>query len=807
MSLLDGLKASKAISTLLESSDPKDVDVLTAISRIKEIGRPAVSRLIDALLDSPNNPLIENVLLGLLDNKSLSDYVDALTDPDKNLVSSIARILVRGTNYDPNSLLRAIDDPDIPKKVLLQILITKKERLNPRKIIGLLGELDPNKRGFAFSLIGLVVTEEYVPSLIAYAASDDFSMRLNVIRVLSRFNIEPVRGVLLHALTDSNKHIRLAALEGMSSTKFDISAQHICPLLKDPDLNVQAKAIEALIRINDPNTVGYLIEILNDNSEYIRRAAVEVLNEIADHRAIKNLLNAMRDTDWWVRVRAADALGSIGGPRVVEAIMGLLRDEDEFLRRTAVEILNSVKDERAYFYLVQALNDSDWWVRERAIDALGQFGDKRAIPELFSTLEKFPESATVLVQTLIKLGGDEIIGELMERANATSGDVRKELLFAISEFAKKQKLDVNSSVENSQTHILNTKSNVNKPASFKSSANNINLGSNNKIGSEHATVLNQDLPKALQTSRPTDTSAGILDLSDSEKEEHIAQIFDAAKFVPGFILAERYRVIKHIGKGAFGVVVLVNDMMVNEDIILKFLNASMSSDENIIKRFVHELRYARRITHENIIRIYDFITFGGSYAISMEYFASHSLAYEMKIHKKMKSERVLKIFIDILKGVGFAHALNIVHRDLKPANILIGDNDQVKIVDFGLAAAASSSDSRITRTGILVGTPTYMAPEQVRARAIDARTDIYSLGVLLYEIFVGKPPYKGEDHLATLFQHVEGRAIAPHEADPEIPVELSQIILKAMTVNPQERFQTADEFRLELQAYLPKVGG
>ena len=249
-------------------------------------------------------------------------------------------------------------------------------------------------------------------------------------------------------------------------------------------------------------------------------------------------------------------------------------------------------------------------------------------------------------------------------------------------------------------------------------------------------------------------------------------------------------------------VVLVEDMMVSDEIILKFLNAHMSSDENIIQRFIHELRYARKITHENIIRIYDFITFGRSYAISMEYFNSHSMAFEIKMNKNPNTKRMLQIFVDICKGVGFAHSRDVIHLDLKPANILVNDKDEVKIVDFGLAAAASSADSRITRTGILVGTPTYMAPEQVRARAIDQRTDIYSLGILLYEVFVGRAPYKGEDHLATLFQHVEGKAVPAHQANPKISEELSAIIMKAMAVSPEARYQTAEELMKAIESLL-----
>jgi len=784
MSLLNGLKTSKAISTLLDSDDPNDPAVISAVSKIKEIGHNAVPRLIDALLDAPGNQIIENLLVTLLDNKSLTEFVDGLTDTNRALVTSIARIMARSNSYDPNKLLKYLDDPEIPKNLLLQILVARKSRLSLRKVIGLLEKADKNKRTIAFHLINAIATPDIIPFLLQYVDDPDLSTRLQVLRILTQFNTEPVRGLLIRSLSDSNKLIRQAALDGIVKQDIKVPAGAICPLLKDPDVSVQNRAVEALIRLKDPSTVLNLIEILNDDSEYVRRAAVEVLNEVADPRAIKNLLNAMRDTDWWVRVRAADALGSIGGPRVVEAVLELLQDQDEFLRRTAVEILNSVKDERAYFYLIQALGDQDWWVRERAVDALGQLGDTRAIPELFNTMQRYPESAHIIVQTLIKLGDDNIMQELLEKAHAASGDLRKEMLLAISELAKKEDLDQNSSVQDIKTRFMQ-----------QDEAMNIGLNTSN------ATLPNQSLP-ATNAPRAEENSAGILDLSASTTNVEVAQVFDATKFTPGFIIGNRYRVVKQIGKGAFGVVVLVEDMMVSDEIILKFLNAHMSSDENIIQRFIHELRYARKITHENIIRIYDFITFGRSYAISMEYFDSHSMAFEIKTNKNPNHKRMLQIFRDICKGVGFAHSRDVIHRDLKPANILINDADEVKIVDFGLAAAASSADSRITRTGILVGTPTYMAPEQVRARAIDQRTDIYSLGVLLYEVFVGRPPYKGEDHLATLFQHVEGKAVPAHKANPKISEPLGAVIMKAMAVSPEARFQTADELRQAIETLI-----
>jgi serine/threonine-protein kinase len=266
---------------------------------------------------------------------------------------------------------------------------------------------------------------------------------------------------------------------------------------------------------------------------------------------------------------------------------------------------------------------------------------------------------------------------------------------------------------------------------------------------------------------------------------------------PGVVLADRYRVIRRVGQGGFSTVFLVDDTMVHEDVILKILNPHVALGDGMVKRFIQELRYARKVTHENVIRIHDFIMLGSAYAISMEYFPSHTLADELEGGSPLPIKRGLKIIWDVCRGIGAAHQVNIVHRDLKPLNILINDQGVVKVVDFGVAAVTSHMGTRLTRAGTLLGTPAYVAPEQVRSRAIDARTDIYSLGVVMYESFTGRPPYLGDD-MSVLFQHVEGKVTPPQELNPELPEELEDIILKAMAVDPDQRFQSMDDLRKSL---------
>jgi serine/threonine-protein kinase len=260
--------------------------------------------------------------------------------------------------------------------------------------------------------------------------------------------------------------------------------------------------------------------------------------------------------------------------------------------------------------------------------------------------------------------------------------------------------------------------------------------------------------------------------------------------VHGMMLAERYRVVREIGQGGFGTVVLVEDTMVSEQLILKFLNPQMAADTHMIKRFVRELRYARRVTHENVIRIHDFLRIAKAYAISMEYFPSHSLSVEMPRHTPMHPQRALRILWYICRGMHAAHQVKIIHRDMKPPNVLISDAGVVKIVDFGLAAAVSDTATRLTRTGALLGTPLYMAPEQVQNRKIDVRTDIYSLGIMMYEMFTGRPPYCGQshDHPLPAPRRKATRRVVECGPGPE----LEAIVLKAMAVDPAQPFQSME---------------
>ncbi len=212
-----------------------------------------------------------------------------------------------------------------------------------------------------------------------------------------------------------------------------------------------------------------------------------------------------------------------------------------------------------------------------------------------------------------------------------------------------------------------------------------------------------------------------------------------------------------------------------------------------MKRFVHELRYSRKITHRNIIRIYDFLNLQGSYAISMEYFPSHTLSGEIPDAKPMDIEKALKYSRDMATGMAVAHLAGVIHRDLKPANVLVNEDGLLKIVDFGVAAAASIGDTQLTKTGYVIGSPKYMAPEQILGKKVDETADVYSIGVIMYEMSTGIPPYSRGDHMSVMYQHVQGKATQCQEINAEIPDDYAEIIAKAMSVDKTKRYQSMDE--------------
>ena len=802
MAILSGFRADQLISQLVSEPDVNTPAAQKTVERLKKLGPKTIPKIIDALAmsDKAHTMAFVDILASQVSDKTLEYYREGLADGGERVVSGTAWALSSSHNYNPNNLLEFFDDPEVAKGPLIEVLRVHKKELSVHDLLRRAYELDPKEKAALFKIIEEVATSDMVPDLINRMGGKDPVVRMHLMQLLTKFRGPEINNALEAQLGDPNKMVRGAALKALASRDGPIRIERVAKLLHDPDLDVQSKAVDVIVKINHPDTIKFLVNALKDESEYTRRSAVEVLNEIGDVNSVKDLLDAIKDDDWWVRSRAGDALSDIGGPRVVNSVLKLVNDKDDDIRRTAIEILNATKDERAVDHLIRATDDQDWWVRERAVDALAEIGSKKAVPKLVDMLGQNAKTDTVVVRALGKLGDETILDKLVPMLAKPDRGVQLEAIKAISHLADESHAasirDILLKIKKSDDPtVINLAEKAIKEidAKFSSTVVEENLRAE-KLSKHTQTLLldDQDIESIIAANKEKTAEVSAIEPTAAAAPEP-PPVLDISTLEPGDVIDGRYKYIEKIGKGAFGTVLLMQDQVVDERLILKFLNPNVSSDEEMMKRFVHELRYSRKITHKNVIRIYDFLHLQGAYAISMEYFPSHTLSGEIPDNKPMDFGKALQFSVDIATGMAVAHAAGVIHRDLKPANILVNDDGLLKIVDFGVAAAASSGDTQLTKTGYVIGSPKYMAPEQILGKKVDEKADIYSVGVIMYEMVTGIPPYSRGDHMSVMYQHVQGKAKACQEVNTAIPDAYAEVIGKAMAVDKSLRYHTMNE--------------
>jgi HEAT repeat protein/tRNA A-37 threonylcarbamoyl transferase component Bud32 len=796
MTLFANYRADRLIADVKSSGNPASPLAQKALEKLTLLGADAIDPIVDALATSEKKETTAyvEVLSRLIDSKTLPVLLKTMAEANGRAMSGIAWALSSSKNYPAHALLDALAKPGMPKQALLDVIAAQKGRYTVRELLNAAYTQEASERNGLFKIIAEVADESSVDDLIARIEGKDPVARLHIINVLARFNMPKVQQAVQKQLKDSSKFIRSAALSALAKMDGPFDMPLIVGMLRDVEIEVQNKAVDVVVKANHPETVKYLVDVLKDENEYARRAAVEVLNVVGTSKSVKYLLEVIADSDWWVRTRAADALGKIGGPRVVDAVLTLIKDENQDIRRAAIEILNQTKDERAVAQLIEATRDPDWWVSERAVDALAEIGSTKALPRFIDMLQGEAKSLPTVIRAIGKIGDQKSLEALLPMLSRPENEVKVEAIAALAKLADERRADtIRVRLQAVSTSADGTLS----QAVARAMQELDNRFSTQQIAANKRAEKMQEPAKTLLID-----NAALANVVKQAEETAASAKLDIATLKPGDVIEGRYKFIEKIGKGAFGTVLLMEDTVVEERLILKFLNPNVSSDEEMMKRFVHELRYSRKITHKNVIRIYDFLYIRGNYAISMEYFPSHTLGGEIVNEKPVALKRAVKFAIDIATGMAVAHQAGIVHRDLKPANVLIDNDSLLKIVDFGVAAAQTQGDTQLTKTGYVIGSPKYMAPEQILGKKVDERADIYSLGVIMYEMFAGVPPYSRGDHMSVMYQHVQGKARQPIEINKELPVELNAIVMKCMSLDKAKRAQTMDELRLSLEKFL-----
>lgn len=785
MGLLESYRIDRPLERLLATADiaghKKDLEALR-----RHPGK-ATQRIFERLQATRNRSTfrrLQLILYHLLDHDTASEVAAGLNSSDEKIRKAAIAVLKRSRDFNPNTLLELMDETGAPNAEILDVLAGHKDRVNAAELLTAAERLPAAHLRTAFALLDEILTPALESYLLERLASPSVAFRVQVTAILHRFPSPPVIRALERQLEDRATDVRFHALDSLRRIPGKVRLEAILPLLQDSNLGVQTLAIDAFATHHrGQQTLALLLPLLRDPSAYVRRAAVEVLNAIADRAILNQLIRSLQDEDWWSRQRASDALAKVGGPRVAAAMTELIRSDDEVMRRMAVEVINSTRDPRAFDDIVTALDDPDWWVRERAIDTLAVMGDARAEGILLAKLERDEDARPTTLRALAIIRSDTLLESIYPWVEASQPLVRVEALRAVEALANEQQAEVAAgrveamlaaqTDERSQAEAQRVLRTLRARAGHDSAAG---LGGDGET--TQTTIARPSLPaERMRSADPIDLRA----------------------LEPGTVFDDRYRLVAWLGSGAFGEVAQFEDMTVEDQVVFKFLNARYARDEDIKQRFVQELRVARQVTHPNVIRIYDFIRLGGEFAISMEYFDGYPLDREFLHGRGMRSERAIRLLREVTFGMEAAHNAGVIHRDLKPGNILMNALGDVKIVDFGIAAAARDGRTPDTaERGRFVGTPAYAAPEQIRGQHPDARADIYSLGVVAYRMLTGRLPYESRDSKEVLKGHLRGDAPTVDELNPDIGSELSGIVRRSMRLDPADRWPAMADLRVEL---------
>jgi serine/threonine protein kinase/Tfp pilus assembly protein PilF len=265
---------------------------------------------------------------------------------------------------------------------------------------------------------------------------------------------------------------------------------------------------------------------------------------------------------------------------------------------------------------------------------------------------------------------------------------------------------------------------------------------------------------------------------------------------PGTVLGNRYEILQLLGEGGMGAVYKVRDREVDRFVALKVIRPELASQPDILQRFKQELILARKVTHKNVIRIFDLGEADGVKFITMDFIEGRDLKTLLRQNGKFTADEAVRIIAQVCRALDAAHSEGVIHRDLKPQNIMLDSQGRVTVMDFGIARSAEMAG--MTLTGTLVGTPEYMSPEQAKGEEVDVRSDLFTLGIIFYELLTGKTPFRAETALATLLKRTQERARPPIEAEPTVPREISNVVMRCLEIDRDRRYGSALEILHDL---------
>ncbi len=795
MAVFGSLFFNRTLKQFLNCKDLNSPEGQALIEKIRADASDSLEKILEVIpvTPKPHSDVLKDICRACLDD-SEDRFLDNL-DNDSTLVrDATTNLLGSSQQINPAKLFRKLHEDETARAEIIEILTYQQAHLPPELYVKNALKLD---REYAVRLLEIAQKNAARTDMSALSIDIDSipnpDIKIHLMRFLSAVNKPQAARTLCRFLGDSSRIIVMEALKNLKKMSTDFNPSPILPFI--PQLNAEdvKKAIEIVQAKASADTLPDMTGLITGKSDELRCLLTPIIVDHVTEDGLESFLLALKKHDAWGREQALHCLVEQADEGVARMASHLVQHDDAFVRDCANQLsAGYISHSGEITEITQSLLNVDWQVRERAIHKLGESGNKSALPLLEQVLEKYPESSTSILKAVSRLGfskGLEIASKCLKKKEAATQRAALQTMRRVvnQHHADKVRTGIISIVPRLQATVRDTALEVVQDLTTRFNLPPLDL--------DEDTLFETRLTRIEENRQNPTTTTQIPALEEMQGDKTKAVSFQHIEALkPGDHWLERYRIKREIGRGAMGRVMLVDDEIVGETLVLKFMHPELTADVNARERFIRELKYARKISHRNVIRIHEFYMEQGIAAISMEYFESRGLNDMIKQGELKTFMQSLQILAQVSDGMYAAHEQGVIHRDLKPSNILINDTGLAKVVDFGIASASCENDATLTRTGMIIGTPAYLSPERAKGLEADHRSDIYALGIIAYAMLSGSLPYKGEP-ISLLLQHIEGKAVPLHRLDKGIPVGVSMLVEKMMAVDINQRFQTMKDVR------------
>jgi tRNA A-37 threonylcarbamoyl transferase component Bud32/HEAT repeat protein len=798
MAVLGSILFNRTLKQFLDCEDLESDKGVALTDKIRKSARNSLDRIIQVIPEASKShgAILKEICLEHVEEKTEELFLSKLDADATDVRSATAEILSQSAQISPSKLFKKLHESDVSKTEIIEILAFQREKLKPEQVITNALKLG---KGDAEQLLKLAQGSSQPLDLNALRFDADSikspTIKLMLLRYFAQVEQAGVAQQITKFLTDDNKTIVIEALKALKNMKVPFDASSLLPFVETMSEIECEMAIEILRAQANPDLVPKFAPWTCGKSEEIREIFIKLMVKHVTQEGLERFLKLLEQQEWYGKEQAIKSLQKFGNDKLYNAASGLTEHSNEFIRDQAQQLATLSSDPADLKLLWDNVLHENWQVREKAIEVVGKSGNRESLELLQKVVEKYPESAVAALRAVCELGfskGLEIAFLCLRMSEAL---VQREAIETIGKLSTKQyaktiRDKLMQNVPKMQVTVRDTAGEVvnQLTKTFELSALDVN----------QEQYFETRLVKITETQNGTPVAAPVVAATQ------VAQFLNIEELKDGDIWLDRYRIRKEIGRGAMGRVMLAEDEMVGERLILKFMHPELTADGGSRERFLREVKYSRKVSHPNVIRIHDMLFKDNLSAISMEFFESRGIDEYLREKKFFELEEGLDILIQVADGMAAAHNQQVIHRDLKPSNILMDDTGLVKVVDFGIASASSQADATLTKTGSIIGTPAYLSPERAKGFEADHRSDIYALGIIAYCMFAGKLPYTGEP-MSLLFQHLEGNAVPLHEVKKSIGAPVSLLVQNLMAVELEDRLQTMEEVSAAIKEVKQKI--